>query len=254
MMNHSIFSSSGLALTVALLAAGCGGSSGDGTGAGTTAVSVSGTVAYEADGTGAGIAPRGSDTLRVRATGSSGAVHATEANDGGHFSLMLPPNESYVMGFEHRDGMGGDMHFAGYMVFRCGDGESDHFLISDLDRSLDLGTIVIRRDGSFARPQRGPLGQMDHDQDGTPEDRDPDTRCTAVGDTDHDGFYDDDMDRDGHHDDDMDRDGYHDCEMDMMGHDDENDDECPAPSITRTPMGSPGPNAAATTAAQMSGT
>lgn len=144
---------------------------------------------------------------------------------------MLPPDNSYVMGFEHQDGISGDMmnggmmdeemHFAGFMAFACGAGESDHFFVSGRERTIELGTIMVRLDGGFARPGRNPLDQMDRD-----------------------GFYDDDMNHDGHHDDDVDGDGHHDCEMGGMGHDDESDD-CPGP-LTPRPTSSAIPDATPT--------
>lgn len=214
-----------VALAAMVIAAGC--------------VSVSGTVSEQ--GAGVAAAPENAtpSTFRVRATTTSGALYETETDDGGHFTLMLPPNFSYVIGFEHSGGMmDGEMHFSGSMVFGCGAGESDHFFISGRERAIDLGTVAVQRDGSFARPGRNPLDQMDRDRDGIPDARDPDMHCVDAGDGDHDGFYDDDMDHDGFHDDDMDHDGHGDCEMGGMGHDDAEYD-CPGPGMTQAPMRTP---------------
>lgn len=209
------------ALGFSFLVTGCGGGSSGGPGAATGEVALSGTIgSVAAEAGGAQEMPR-SGGFRVYASGSSGSMHDADADDEGHFRLMLPPDDSYVMGFEHRDMM--SMHFSGYMAFGCGDGESDHFFVSGRERAVDMGRVTVGRDGRFARPERNPLDQMDRDGDGVPDVRDPDTRCGDLGDRDHDGFYDDDMDHDGHHDDDMDRDGHHDCETGGMGHDDEED-------------------------------
>lgn len=220
---------------------GCGSSSSNGSGVGTGDVTVSGTVATQS-GSAATLNTSG-DTFRVRATAANGSIHETETDPAtGRFMLRLPPNASYVMGFEHRD-MQRSMHFAGYMAFGCGASESDHFYVSGRERAIDVGMIRVSNDGSFARPSRNPLDQLDRDGDGVPDARDPDMRCADAGDRDHDGFYDDDMNRDGHHDDDMDGDGHHDCEMGMMGHD--GDEECSGgPDMTRTPNATP--SAAAT--------
>lgn len=239
-----------IAAATAATAAACGGGGGDGTGAGTAAVAVSGTVASETEDE-AGAAPAG--TYRVRAVGSSGRTYETDTDpDNGRFTLMLPADTNYLVGFEHREMMDREIHFAGYMVFRCGDGESDHFFLSGREPDVDLGTILVGGDGGFARPGRNPLDQLDQDRDGTPDGRDADTRCADVGDDNHDGFYDDDMDRDGHHDDDMNGDGQRDCEMgdemdDMMG--DEmgdgmddmmgDNDACRTPGTSGTPTMSP---------------
>jgi hypothetical protein len=197
-------------------------------------------VAAQEGGGAAGTDAGKRETFLVRAAGSSGSVHDTDTDDRGRFTLMLAPNDSYVMSFSHRETTSGAMHFAGYMVFGCGASESDHFFVNGRERAVELGTVIVSRDGSFARPERNPMDQVDRDRDGTPDSRDSDTQCAKAGDRNHDGFYDDDMDHDGHHDDDMDEDGHHDCEMgDMdMGHDDE-DDDCPAAGMTRTPEGTP---------------
>jgi len=216
-----------LALVTTVLTAGCGGSSGDGS----ASVAVSGTVAT--DGGGAVTTDSNArDTFRIRATAASGSVHEADSDPAtARFTIMLTPNQSYVLGFEHRDMMSSAMHFAGYMVFDCDAGESDHFFVSGRERAIDLGTIMVRRDGSFARPGRNPLDQLDGDGDGLPDSQDPDAQCVDVGNHDGDGFYDDDMNHDGYHDDDMDRDGHRDCEMGGMGHDDEVDN-CPGPDTT----------------------
>jgi len=230
MMNAERYTLIGLTVLVsATVFAACGGSSGDGTGAGTGTVAVSGTV-VEADAGAAALTERtpAGTGFRIRAIAAGGSVHETDANDRGRFTLMLPPGDSYVMGFEHRDTAG--MHFGGYMAFGCGVAESDHFFVSGRERAIDLGTITVRRDGRFARPERNPLEQLDRDGDGLADARDPDARCADVGDRNHDGFYDDDMDHDGHHDDDFDRDGHHDFEVCGMGHDDEIED-CPGPEM-----------------------
>lgn len=155
------------------------------------------------------LAVQGDDTFRVWAVGNSGRMYATETRPGGDFTLLVPPDDSYVMGFGHFDGPG-EMHFAGPMVFPCGDIEADHFFVGSDNRHIDLGMMALRDDGSFVRPQHGPLGQMDHDGDGVPDVDDDDIDCEDIGDGNHDGYYDDDMDHDGYHDDDMNRDGHHD--------------------------------------------
>jgi hypothetical protein len=93
--------------------------------------------------------------------------------------------------------------------------KDDHFFIGSGTHRVDLGMMSVADDGSFVRPEHGPLGQMDRDGDGIPDADDDDVDCDDVGDRDHDGFYDDDMDHDGSHDDDMDHDGHRD--NDHMG-------------------------------------
>lgn len=232
-----------LVLLASALPLGCGGSSGDGSGSGSAAVAVSGTVTAAAS-NGAVTVGGPAGIYSVRATTASGFSHETETEPvTGRFTLMLPPNDAYVMGFEHRDQS--EMHFAGNMTFACGSGQSDHFFLNGRERAIDLGVIRVRDDGSFASAERNPLDQMDRDGDGTPDSRDPDVRCVDTGDADHNGYYDDDLDRDGHHDDDMDRDGHRDCERNSMGHDDE-DNDCPGPPSSRTPAVSPMPGATRT--------
>lgn len=228
-----------VALAVAAAGAGCGGSSGDGSGAPAAAVAVSGTVAAaNGGGTTADLIQTG-DPFRIRATGSTGAIYETEADrTTGRFTLMLPPNDAYVVGFEHGDMMDAATHFAGYMVFGCATNETDHFFVSGRERAIVLGTIRVRQDGGFARPERNPLDQLDRDGDRTPDARDPDTRCGDVGDRDHDGFYDDDMNHDGHHDSDMDRDGLSACEMMGTGQDNK-DDDCSGLDMTGAPDRTP---------------
>lgn len=152
----------------------------------------------------------GSESFRVWAAGDSGTFRATETTpETGAFTLLLPPDDSYVLGFGHYDGPD-EMHFAGHMVFPCGSVDDDHFFIGPDQPRVDLGAVAVENDGSFARPQYCPLAQLDQDEDGIPDLEDPDYVCDDVGDHDHDGFYDDDMDHDGFHDDDMDHDGHHD--------------------------------------------
>jgi len=156
------------------------------------------------------VADAGSESFRVWAVGDTGTFRATEASPGtGAFTLLLPPGDSYVVGFGHYHGPD-EMHFAGYMVFPCGPDDDDHFFIGPGEPGINLGIIVVNDDGSFARPQHGPPEQLDEDGDGVPDLEDPDYMCGDVGDHDHDGFYDDDQDHNGFHDDDMDHDGHHD--------------------------------------------
>jgi hypothetical protein len=220
--------------TVAAITAGCGGSSdapvsrtaaSEGTGGAVSVETMERSVRVRGIAKGA----------RIRVTGMSGSSYEAEANSRGHFVLMLPRNDTYVIGFEHDDVMGS--HFAGYMTFACGPTETDRLTVTGRRRAISFGKITMRGDGGFARPARNPLKQMDSDGDGIPDFRDADTDCATVADDDHDGFYDDDMDHDGHHDDDTDSDGYHDCEMDHMGHDNRAGD-CP-PMMTRTPVQTP---------------
>lgn len=171
----------------------------DGCGAPGGAVAITGTVANA-----------GGESVRVWASGDSGAFRASETNPrSGAFTLLLPPGDSYVMGFGRYDEPD-QMHFAGHMVFACGAGEDDHFFVGAGDPRVDLGEVAVDDDGSFARCQHAPPGQLDEDGDGVPDSDDPDYMCDDVGDQNHDGFYDDDMDHDGFHDDDMDHDGHHD--------------------------------------------
>ncbi len=231
---HSLRALRCMALAAVAVAAGCGGQSGDGPGAAPPpAVAVSGRAALvDSQGTPAAAEHR----FRVRAVAASGAVYTADAEDHGAFVLTLPAEESYVMGFEHAATPGGDMHFAGSVVFPCGSDETDHFFVSGGTAAVDLGTVAVRLDGQFARPERNPLEQFDADADGTPDARDPDTSCVPTGDWDHDGFYDDDMDRDGHHDDDFDHDGHHDCEVGGMAHRVDEPDACPVSPAAQTPM------------------
>jgi len=156
-----------------------------------------------------GVAPSVSgESYRIWASGDRGtAFHADSDPDTGHFTMLVDPNDWYTMGFGHFHGHA-EMHFAGHMVFDCGDGEDDHFFVSAHDRNIDVGMMSLNDDGSFAQPERNPLEQLDHDGDGMHDIDDPDIHCEDVGDDDHDGFYDDDMDHDGFHDDDMDHDGH----------------------------------------------
>ncbi len=171
----------------------------DGCGASTGLVAVSGTISSS-----------NNDRFRVWATGDKGAVHQTETSpDSGRFTIHLPPDDWYVIGFGHFHGHA-QMHFAGNMVFPCELGEDDHMFIAEGGPTIDLGMVVVDDDGSFARPQHNPLDQLDHDGDGIPDRDDGDMHCEDVGDRDHDGFYDDDRDHDGFHDDDADHDGHRD--------------------------------------------
>ncbi len=232
-------------LALLTVAVGCGGSSGDGSNAGVGGVAMSGTVATQAASGSAAVAGAPVETYRVRATGSGGAIFVTETDAGnGRFSLTLPANDSYVMGFDHQGESRDDMHFSGFMVFSCGSGESDHFFVSGRQRSVQLGIVVVSRDRSFARPSLNPLGQMDRDGDGITDQQDPDTDCVDAMDADGDGFYDDDMDRDGHHDcqmkDMMDDNMMDDNMMDdgMMDHDMEGGN-CQVPRVAGTATPSP---------------
>jgi len=204
-----------LVIALTAVAAGCGGGGGDGTTG--SSVAVSGNVATDVGAAAAASTGTG-ETFRVRATSSAGSLHDTDIDSvTGHFTLMLPATDSYVMGFDHRDIMDGQMHSAGHMVFSCGSGQSDRFFLSGRERAVDLGTITVRPDGSFAQPGHNPLDELDQDGNGIPDSRDPHMQCIDVGDHNHDGFYDDDMNHDGYHDDDMNHDGIHDCDMDRTG-------------------------------------
>jgi hypothetical protein len=169
-----------VAIAVTVFAAACGGGSGGGT-AGAPSVAVSGIVATDASGTAAGSTGTG-DTFRVRATSSRGSVHDTETDLAtGHFTLMLPANDSYVMGFEHRDMMNGQMHSAGHMVFSCGAGQSDCFFLSGGQIAVDLGTITVHLDGSPAGPAANAPGRLDRNGNGIPDSCDPNTGCVDIG-------------------------------------------------------------------------
>lgn len=177
------------------------GNSLEGCGAEAGLVAVSGSVSGEA----------GTDAFRIWATGDSGMLRYAETGPGGDFTLLLPADDWYVLGFGHYHGHA-EMHFAGNMVFECGGVEEDHFYVGPADHSIDLGEVIVADDGSFARPEHDPLDQLDYDGDTVPDRDDPDMDCHDIGDHDHDGFYDDDMDHDGFHDDDVDHDGHHDAD------------------------------------------
>jgi len=152
----------------------------------------------------------GDEPYRIWATDDQGHEFHTDSNpETGRFTLLVPPDDWYVLGFGHFDGHAA-MHFAGNMVFPCSAGEDDHFYVGHHDDLVDLGMMTLNDDGSFAHAEHNPLEQLDHDGDGVPDLDDPDIVCEDVGDEDHDGFYDDDMDHDGFHDDDMNHDGHHD--------------------------------------------
>lgn len=158
-------------------------------------------------------------TYRVWAVSETGSVYAADADpDTGDFTLSVPAEDWYVMGFGHYH-TPGEMHFAGDMVFPCGDFEDDHFFVSASNRHVDLGSVDVADDGTFALPEHNPLHQMDRDGDDVPDGDDPDTDCEDVGDHNGDGYHDDDMDHDGYHDDDMDHDGHSDKEEHHHGHD-----------------------------------
>lgn len=146
--------------------------------------------------------------FRVWAVDESGAAYATETDPvTGRFRLSVPPGDWYVMGFGHYQNPG-EMHFAGHMVFPCRDIEDDHFFVSGSSSGIELGSILLGDDATFAMPEHGPLQQLDHDGDGTPDSDDPDIDCEDIGDRDGDGFHDDDMNHDGYHDDDLDHNGH----------------------------------------------
>ncbi len=148
------------------------------------------------------------ESYRVWATGDLGTAFLTDCDpDTGRFTLLLPSQDWYVLGFGHFHGHA-EMHFAGHMVFPCEGGEDDHFFLGGGEHDLDLGTVSLNEDGSFARPTNNPLDLLDHDGDGMHDIDDPDMHCEDVGDHNHDGFYDDDMDHDGFHDGDMNHDGH----------------------------------------------
>lgn len=227
-MTRTLWKAGSMALILTAFGAACGGGGGSNQ-------PVSGTVASAS-----GAAVRVKGILKgshVRVTGLSGLTYDAEPNSRGRFALMLPDNDSYIMSFEHTDMTG--THSAGHLVFGCGSSETDRFPVSGGKSTIDLGRIKVRNDGGFARPKRNPLKQLDSDGDGIPDSRDPDTSCVDVGDSNNDGYYDDDMDHDGHHDDDADGDGYHDCEMSGMGHNDNDVGNCPGPGMTRTPARTP---------------
>lgn len=193
MMRRNRFSRAVVMALSATLFFGCGGSSGDGSGSGSGTVAVTGMIAAEG-GTTAGQAAAVRDSFRVRATGATGSTHFADTDSIGRFTLMLPANDWYVMGFDRWDMMG-SMQFMGHMTFRCDPGDSDRLFLSGRERAIDLGTMTLSRDGRFARPARNPLDQLDRDGDGVSDARDPDFHCGDVGDRNGDGFYDDDMDR-----------------------------------------------------------
>jgi hypothetical protein len=151
------------------------------------------------------IAQTGGDTFRIWAAGDSGGIYHTECAPDGRFTLLVPPGDSYIVGFSHYHGPS-EMAFSGFMVFPCLGGEEDHFVMGPDERGIDLGMVAVQDDGSFARPQRNPLDQLDDNQNGIPDSGDPEFHCQDIGD--HGGFYGDDTDHDGFHDGDMDHDGH----------------------------------------------
>lgn len=156
------------------------------------------------------VASTSAGRFRVWAVSEQGGVYATEADPvTGRFRFLVPPDDWYVMGFGHYHSPG-EMHFAGHTVFPCREMQDDHFFVSASSPGIELGSVVVSDDASFATPERGPLHQMDHDGDGIPDSDDPDIDCEDVGDRDGDGFHDDDMNHDGYHDDDFDHDGHSD--------------------------------------------
>lgn len=219
-----------IVLAAAVTAASCGGGSGDDAGAGSDSVAVSGTAVSQGSGVAAAQSASGGDSFRVHATGQSGSTFQADAEPStGRFTLMLPPNQTYVMAFDHQGPGEADMHSRGSMVFLCGQRLTDHFFVSAGEPSLELGTILVPSDGSFARSQTNPLDYADSDGDGVPDSRDPDMRCVDVEDVNEDGFHDDDMDHDGRRDCDMDN-----MMDDMMG----SGEGCTGGGMMQTPSGS----------------
>lgn len=161
-------------------------------------------------------------TFRVTAVARDGSIHEVDTDAGtGEFMMELPAEECYTMSFTAHTGEGMMDEFMSFMVLGCGPehvGEfDDQLCLSDGGGPVDMGTITVQPDHSFASPMHNPLEDVDFDGDGVMDFDDDDYVCGNVEDDNHDGYYDDDMDQDGFHDDDMDFDGFHDGDMDQDG-------------------------------------
>lgn len=162
------------------------------------------------------------ETFTVRAVARDGSFHDVDTHPAtGDFEMDLPVEECYTMSFIAHTGPEMMDEFLDFMVLDCGPehvGEfDDQFCLSDGNEPIDLGTITVNPDHSFASPMHNPLEDVDFDGDGITDFHDSDYVCGNVEDDNHDGYYDDDMDHDGFHDDDMNFDGFHDEDMNHDG-------------------------------------